>query len=55
MKVKDEKAMLALGRKLAKLLKPGDTITLGVPCPETTWFAAYWQIGPRRVPSPSSR
>lgn len=31
MKVKDEKAMLSFGRKLAKLLKPGDTITLSGP------------------------
>jgi len=30
-KIKDEKAMLSFGRKLAKLLKPGDVITLSGP------------------------
>jgi tRNA threonylcarbamoyladenosine biosynthesis protein TsaE len=31
MKVKDEKAMLSFGSKLAKLLKPGDVVTLSGP------------------------
>jgi len=31
MKIKDEKAMLSFGRKLAKLLRPGDIVTLSGP------------------------
>jgi len=30
-KIKDEKAMLSFGRKLAKLLRPGDVVTLSGP------------------------
>lgn len=31
MRIKDEKAMLSFGRKLAKLLQPGDIVTLSGP------------------------
>ena len=57
MTIKDEKAMLAFGRKVAKLLKPGDVITLSGPLAagKTTFvrglLAALGYKG--EVPSPS--
>lgn len=57
MKVKDERAMLELGRKLAALLRPGDVVTLSGPLSagKTTLargvLAALGHDG--EVPSPS--
>jgi tRNA threonylcarbamoyladenosine biosynthesis protein TsaE len=57
MRIKDEKAMLAFGRKLAAVLKPGDVVTLSGPLSagKTTLvrglLSALGQEG--EVPSPS--
>ena len=57
MRVKDEKAMIALGRKIAKLLKPGDVVTLSGPLSagKTTLVRGMLaELGHRgEVPSPS--
>ena len=57
MRIKDEKAMLALGRKLASALRPGDVVTLSGPLAagKTTLVRGLLAgLGHRgEVPSPS--